>query len=270
MAVALAPQANAVEWIKSVSSAQAKAKAKNQLIFVDLFAQWCGWCHRFEADVVPTPDFQKATKDMVLLRVDTEDRGEGTKLAQQFQITTLPTFLILNSDLSIAGVIRGYAPAPTFVKKIDEALLKNKNFQVWVKQESNYSKDYPKRLEIVREFQQRRAFTESEPRLKKLTLEKGVPLAFRDEAYFELASQYAQLGKLDDAVKTLDSFAKIQKEGEFFERSEILRGNVYLQQGKVADAVEVLKIFKERFPNSPYIPNVDSALPLLEQQLKTR
>ena len=270
VALVLVPPAGATEWIKSVSGAQAAAKARNQMIFVDLFAQWCGWCHKFEADVVPTEAFKKATKDMVLLRVDTEDRGEGTKLAQRFQIATLPTFLILNHDLSMAGEIRGYAPAPQFARKIDEALLRNKNFQDVVKQESSFKNNYPKRLEIAREFAMRQAYSESEPRLKKLATEKGVPLAFRDEAFFELSQQYAARGMFTESFKVLDDFAKVQKEGEFFERALILRGNILLQQRKISEALEVFKEFKDRFPNSPYISNVNSVLPALEQQQKTQ
>lgn len=270
IALVLVPQAFAADWVKSVSGAQAKAKAKKQMIFVDLFAQWCGWCHRFESDVVPTAEFKKATADMVLLRVDTEDRGEGSALARKYQISTLPTFLLLNPDMSIAGLIRGYAPAPQFVKKLEEAVNNNKTFQKSVKEEATFAKDYPRRLEIAREFMQRQAWSESESRFRKLTREKGVPLAFRDEAYYQLAMLFMTQGKHDDSLKAISEFATIQKEGEFFERSTLLRGDVLLQQGKIAAAVEVFKDFKARFPNSPYIANIDSALPHIEQQLKTQ
>lgn len=269
IALTLVPQANAADWIRSVSGAQASAKAKKQMIFVDLFAQWCGWCHKFESDVVPTEEFKKATENMVLLRVDTEDRSEGTALSQKFQVSTLPTFLILNPDMSVVGMIRGYAPAPQFVKKISETIKRYESFTKSVKQEATFAKDYPKRLEIAREFSQRQAWTESEPRLRKLISEKGVPLGFRDEAYFELAMMYMAQSKYADVVKTTTEFAKVQKEGEFFERSSLLRGNAFLSQGKLADAVEVFRDFKDRFPNSTYIANVDAVLPQMERQLQT-
>ncbi len=270
IALTLVPQANAAEWLRSVSGAQARAKAKKQLIFVDLFAQWCGWCHKFEAEVVPTEEFKKATENMVLLRVDTEDRGDGTALAQKFQISTLPTFLILNSDMTVVGTMRGYAPAPQFVKKIAETINRYELFRKTVKQEAAFAKDYPKRIEIARQFSQRQAWSETEPRLRKLISEKGVPLAFRDEAYFELAMMYMAQNKFDDTVRITAEFAKVQKEGDYFERSSILRGNALLSQGKLADAVDVFRDFKDRFPNSNYIANVDAALPQIERQLQAQ
>ena len=45
LAVFVVPQADAA-FLKTVAAAQKKAKEKNQLIFVDLFAEWCRRSHR--------------------------------------------------------------------------------------------------------------------------------------------------------------------------------------------------------------------------------
>jgi len=64
VALTIVPHAYAAAnpWIRSLPDAQKKAKAANQLIFVDLFADWCGWCHRMEQEVFPSQAFQNATK----------------------------------------------------------------------------------------------------------------------------------------------------------------------------------------------------------------
>src|SRR3954453_4473771 len=86
-------QASASPWLKDIASAQKIAKEKNQLIFVDLFADWCGWGHRFEQEVIPSESFQNATENMVLLRLNSEDGKDGTKFAHYFSVNSLPTFL---------------------------------------------------------------------------------------------------------------------------------------------------------------------------------
>ena len=266
--MAIVPQAFAgTGFLKTIAEAQKEAKAKNRMIFVDLFADWCGWCHRFEAEVVPSEAFQKATANMVLLRLDTEDNKEGTKFARDYQVGTLPTFLVLNPDLTVAATIRGYLPASQFGPALEKMVAGYRDFQKMVKSEASLTKDYPKRLEIAREFMQRRAYTESEPRFKKLMSEKGVPMAFRDEAYYNLAVQYMVQSRFADAVKTIDQFSKVQERGEYYERARLLRGDIYLQQGNLAGAAEVFRDFKTRFPNSPLIPNVDRTLPMIERQL---
>ena len=60
VAMLASASAEAGTFIKSFPEAQKIARSKNQLIFVDLFAEWCGWCHKFEKEIVPTPVFQQS------------------------------------------------------------------------------------------------------------------------------------------------------------------------------------------------------------------
>jgi thioredoxin-related protein len=267
VALVTVPQTFAAGWIKSVAAAQKAARVDNRMIFVDLFAQWCGWCHKFEADVFPTDEFQKATSKMVLLRLDTEDGADGTAFAQRYQISSLPTFVVLNHDMTVVSLIRGYAPAPDFVKMLDNSLLKYKSFQKLAASESTFSKDYAKRFELAKEFRLRQNYNQSEPRLKKLVTEKGVPLEVRDQAYYELGILYLVQGRYVEVTKTIADFSKVQKEGEPYERARLLATDVCIARGDLRCAAESLHDFKDEFPNSPLIPNVDMMLPSIERQL---
>lgn len=268
IAVLSAPQSFAAGWIKSIASAQKAAKEKKQMIFVDLFAQWCGWCHKFEADVYPSEAFQNATAKMVLLRLDTEDGADGSRFAQRYQVATLPTFFILNSDMTVVGSIRGYAPPTEFVRMMGDTLAKYQAFQKLVDSEASFAKDYQKRLDLAKEFRHRQDYAASEPRLKKLVAEKGVPVAFRDQAYYELGIVYLLQAKYADVLKTIDQFSKVQKEGESYERARLLATDVCLAQGNLRCAANELRDFKKQFPKSPLIPNVDMMLPSIERQLQ--
>lgn len=266
VALLVVPQAFAAGgFLKTISVAQAKAKEKNQLIFVDLFANWCGWCHRFEKEVVPSEAFQNATRNMVLLRLDTEDGKEGTAFSRKYQVQSLPTFLILTPDLAIAAVIRGFAPPAQFVEMMNGSIDKYREFEKLVSQERMLTTNHAKRLDIAREYRLRQAFDKSELRLKKLVTESGVPATVRDEAYYELGILYMQQGKHDNVLETVAAFGKVQKEGSSFERSKLLAVEAYLAQGKYKNAATELRAFKSKFPNSPMIPNVDTMLPNIER-----
>jgi thioredoxin-related protein len=267
LALALTPQVFAGPWLKSIAAAQKTAKEKDQLILVDMFAEWCGWCHRFEKEVFPAEAFQNATDDMVLLRLNTEDKGEGTQMARQFQVTSLPTFLLLAPDLSLAGVIRGYSPAPQFAQMLADARGKYATFQRREKNEVNMAKDYPGRLELAKEYLTRNAFDKSTVRLKKLTTEKGVPGSIRDEAYYQLAVAYTMQNKLDEALKTVKALNAVSTRGTSVEQARLLSGQIYLQQGNLLGAVNELKNFKKSFPNSPLVNTVNAVLPDIERRL---
>jgi len=267
MALVLAPQLFAGTWHKSVAAAQKVAKEKKQLILVDMFAEWCGWCHRFEREVFPSMVFQDATDDIVLLRLDTEDGGEGTQFARKYSITSLPTFLLLDSDLNIAALIRGYSPPNDFVKQLADARAAHVAFQKRVKDEPKIAKDYVKRIELAKDFAGRGNYMQSEIRFKKLMTEKSVPGSIRDEAYYEFALGQMMQGRLDDALKTVRALTAISKVGESVERSRLLAGQIYMQQGNLLGAANEFRDFKKTYPNSKLIGNIDAVLPEIERRL---
>ena len=262
-----APAFAGAGWHKTVAAAQKVAKEKNQLILVDMFAQWCGWCHRFEREVFPSEVFQDATKDIVLLRLDTEDRGEGTEYSQKFGVSQLPTFLLLTPDLTLAGMIRGYSPPKDFVVNLNKTRADHAAFTARVKNEAKLAKDYKQRFELAKEFIGRAAYDKGDARFKKLMTEKGVPAAIRDDAYYHLAMSYAVQNRLEESMKTVRALLAVSKTGEPVERARLLAGQIYLQQGNLMGAANEFRNFKKTFPNSPLVKNVDMFLPDIERRL---
>lgn len=267
VALLFVQQASASPWLKDIASAQKIAKEKNQLIFVDLFADWCGWCHRFEQEVIPSQSFQTATDKMVLLRLNTEDGKDGSKFARDFSVSSLPTFLVLNKDLMIAGIIKGYAPAKEFAASLGDAEVKYNDFMKRANDEASISKDYAKRLALAKEFESRAAYAQSEARLKKLVAEPGIPTTVRDDTYFELALTQILQKKFIDGKATLAKFATLQNKGDAFERSRLLIGDIYLQTGNIPAALEEYKAFKAKYPSSAYTGNINMMIANLERQL---
>ena len=267
VALLFVQQAGASPWLKDIATAQKKAKEKNQLIFVDLFAEWCGWCHRFEQEVIPSAAFQKSTDDMVLLRLNTEDGKDGSKFARDFSINSLPTFLVLNSDLMVAGMIKGYIPSTEISKTLDDVEAKYKDFMKRAGDENSIAKDYAKRLALAKEFESRSAFAQSESRLRKLVAEPAIPAGVRDDAYFELALTQILQKKFDDAKKTITKFGTLQSKGDSYEKSRLLIGDIYMQQGNIAAALTEYRGFKLKYPNSQYVRNLEILIPQLERQL---
>lgn len=267
LALAVSSTASASPWIKTFAQAQQKAKAKNQLIFVDLWADWCGWCHKFEQDVIPSQAFQNATDDMVLLRLNTEDQGDGTSFARRYAVTSLPTFLILDRDGIIAGIIRGYQPPADFANSIKDVEGRYDAFKKRVEGESSIARDYQKRLDLAKEFRVRYALAQAEERFRKLTAEKAAPVNVRDESFYELALTQLLEKKFDDSMGTIQKFSTVQKTGDQYEKSRLLVGDIYLQQGKLDRAAAEYRSFKQNFPRSQYVKNIDMILPQIERQI---
>jgi thioredoxin-related protein len=121
-AAAPPPPDRAPRWSTDVEAAFAEARAADKLVFVDLYADWCGWCKVLEREVFPQPEFQAHARRAVLLRVDVEDGGAGTELAARFDAWSLPTLLVLEPSGALAGTVSGYAPTRQYVAKLEAAL----------------------------------------------------------------------------------------------------------------------------------------------------
>jgi thiol-disulfide isomerase/thioredoxin len=116
-ATALASQ-EPPRWERRVESAMARARAAGQLVLVDAYAEWCGWCKRLEREVFPDPAFVELARELVLLRVDVEDGGEGTELAETYGAASLPTLILLEPSGAYVGAVTGFAPAPELVRSV--------------------------------------------------------------------------------------------------------------------------------------------------------
>lgn len=245
----LGSAAHAATFHKKVDEAKAAAKASNKLIFVDFFAEWCGWCHRFEREIVPSEAFQNATKNMVLLRVDTEDRAEGTAFARKYSVSRLPTFVVITPEGAIAAVVQGYAPAPEFVNRMNGELAKYQKLKSDLKAESTRTPQ--QRLDLATELAARLDYGTAIPRLRKLAA--TAPAGVKEEATFVLGYAQRAAGDVDEAVATLSTILGKNAKGDSVERAWLLRAEIYREQKKFQAALADYKKFQSAFPKSEHL-----------------
>ncbi|MGH9458571.1 MAG: thioredoxin family protein [Thermoanaerobaculia bacterium] len=248
-------------WYKDVDEATRAAKAKKQLIFVDLFADWCRWCHEFDRVIAPSKVFRDATEDMVLLRVDTEDGGEGTALVRRYGVRRLPTFLILTPQETIAGKIEGFAAPEVFVRNLEEQLGAYEKFEEELSRQG--SKTPQQRLGLARQLLGRTDAARADALLRKL-IGSTKDASFAAEAYFLLAEAQRAQGKLDDAIVSVGEVLERLSRGDVAERAWLLRASVLVDQEKYAAALADFRKFKATYPDSALVGTVDYYLPRLE------
>lgn len=261
---AAAGQAGAASWHKTLDAAAADAKKTNRMILVDMYADWCGWCKRFEREVYPSERFQAVAKNLVLLKLDTEDGKEGTELARKWNVTSLPTFVMLTPDLVLAGYLRGYSPPDEFVQRIEEAELEWLEFR---KRVVNEPKNTPesKKMELTTELLGRGDLETAEKRLKQ-HVTSGDP-AIRDDAYYKLALVYRMQGRGDLATETAQKGLSVNDAGRLAEQLQLLIAEVYMEKRDYKAALAEYKRFKSRYPNSAMIGTVDFIVPQLEAEI---
>jgi thioredoxin-related protein len=107
-------------WLNDYKKAQEEAKATNKVLLLNFTgSDWCGWCIKFDREVLSKPQFKDYARDnLVLVELDfprakaqtPEVRKQNRDLAQQYEVVGFPTIVVLNSDGQTLWKFDGYFP----------------------------------------------------------------------------------------------------------------------------------------------------------------
>ena len=120
------------DWLHDYNKAQEEAKANHKLLFLNFTgSDWCGWCIKFDKDVLSQPQFKNYAHDnLVLVELDfprrksqpTEEKKQNVQLAQQYEVLGFPTVVVLNSNGQKVWQFDGYFPggAEAFIAQLQK------------------------------------------------------------------------------------------------------------------------------------------------------
>lgn len=105
----------------SFDEALKAAKQEKKLVFIDFYTDWCGPCKKMAKEVFP----QKMVGDFmntkfVNLKLNAEQ--EGKELAARYRVSAYPTFVILDTEGEMVGVLKGSMDGHTFIQKLKAKL----------------------------------------------------------------------------------------------------------------------------------------------------
>ncbi|MEK6543723.1 MAG: thioredoxin family protein [Elusimicrobiota bacterium] len=127
-----APAHEAVRFNETLEQARSQSKS----ILLDFHAPWCYSCYYMKTEVLATPEFSQAVKELLVLAIDV-DTPEGAALKERFKVRFLPTYVVLDARGNESGRISGeqrkedfiarlhtlaYAPAADPVQKLSSLL----------------------------------------------------------------------------------------------------------------------------------------------------
>ena len=113
-----------IEWLPFDKALQ-KAQKNDKYIFVDIYADWCGYCKMLDATTYQAESVQKElAKNFVSIKLDSESSEEVSwdgktmskqQLAGYWGVTGLPTLLFLNPKGEIIAAYPSYADADLMI-----------------------------------------------------------------------------------------------------------------------------------------------------------
>ncbi len=102
---------NESEWQKVFEQAQAEDK----VVFVDVYTDWCGYCHKLDKEVYTDSNVvDYFEENFVNVKFDAETEF-GYGKAFKYSVDGYPTLLFLTTNEEVYQEIGGFVPAPTLM-----------------------------------------------------------------------------------------------------------------------------------------------------------
>jgi len=111
--------ASAIAWRTDLDAALAEARGSNKRVLVDVSADWCPPCVAMKHDVWPDPQVARAVDaEFVPLLVDAD---RDTVLAARYEVSSIPTVLLLDGDGRVVKRHDGFLPRSGMLRFLSDA-----------------------------------------------------------------------------------------------------------------------------------------------------
>ena len=249
-------------WLLSLDEAIDQATERQALIVVDLWADWCTWCKKLDEEVFSSDVFREWASAFVLLRVNTEDGAEGTRLQEDFGVSGLPTTLIISPDLIRVGQLQGFSPAGPYIQNLD---LERAMYAMMVRAYDDV--DDTTELETVRtlanDFHERRDGARAADMFSRLLASgEEVPedMAWNHYYYADALRLGGDLEGAAAAAATARSAAVEIGDEDVIELVDLLPYHIARDREACGDAETALQHYLDTHPEGVYIDIAEEAL----------
>lgn len=124
--VALATEAQ-VKWTEgSTDAIHEQAVKSGKLVFIDLYADWCGPCQMMNNRVFTRREVGAFFDQHFIAAKYNIERPTGRKLMQLYGKGSIPLYLIFNPEGELLGSILGAYPAEEFLQHLARIVAKQK------------------------------------------------------------------------------------------------------------------------------------------------
>lgn len=110
----------------STDAVRKEAIAQDKLVFIDLYATWCGPCKAMERDVFSKKEVGDFMDEYFVAAKYDIDKPTGKALAGKHGIRSIPTYLVFNTEGDLLGKITGSMPAEEFTCRPSEDHRRNR------------------------------------------------------------------------------------------------------------------------------------------------
>jgi thioredoxin-like negative regulator of GroEL len=263
-----AQEPSKIPWASSFQAALEQAKAKNRPVFVDVYADWCGWCKRLDQEVfTQDPVAQMLNDHFVPVKVDGDNEPN---FSQNYAIEGLPTMLVLEADGSEVGRIAGYKTAEALQKELAE-ILKARVILHEMKAELAKKPDDLETLYKLGTLCWNLQRVEDTVKYlgRAVDLDTQRTIVNREQALLPLAKSFGLTGSPDRGIGYIEQLMKEFPASAQIAEARFIRAVMLMELGKTAEAKQAAQTLLHE-PEGALPPAIRASTERLLQELETQ
>lgn len=90
----------------------------DKLVFIDLYATWCGPCRSMERNVFSRKDVGEFMDRYFVAAKYDVDKPTGKAISEKYGVRSIPTYLVFNTSGELLSRIQGASDAATFLNNL--------------------------------------------------------------------------------------------------------------------------------------------------------
>ena len=226
--VGYAEDAGGIPWLTSLDAAKEQAAAQNKLIFMDVFAEWCGPCKMLASETFTAPEVIKALEAYVPLKIDSDKQPQ---IASQYGVRGVPTLFVLTAQGAAVHEQSGFMPPAGFLEFLQTAQSRMEAIARLEEEVRQQPDNVGKALELAKTYMELSRAGDAVTLLEKAgpKVDAVDSDATKGDYAFTLGLACLIEGAYDKGVERLESLLEAYPGYSEAERAKdlILRGKVY-------------------------------------------
>lgn len=244
--------AGGLEWHPDAYTAFETAEEEGKHVLLYLYADWCGYCRKLEAETFTDPEVINELGDaFIWVKLDGDKDPDGQRFKKKFNVRGYPAIFILDNDENELDRIAGYLPSDRFLEMMTE--MRDGETFVELK---NRVEEQPEDLEARHKLAEKLLFR-GQPRDSIRNLEKVIRSDPENEqgrlepALYLMAQATYAMRQYEPTLDVLDKYEEKFPEGRHMADFMLLRAQMNLENNDTDLALSTLEKFLEEYPDHP-------------------